>query len=232
MMLLCRPLTVSDWCLADLAEEKAKRLVSAGIKFAEFGSRRRRSYETHKVVIQGLLKGEFEALAQHASSKTADGPNGASTSRLNKPAGKLLGTSNVHFAQLFDLPPSGTVAHEWTMAIAALEGYDGVNLTSLRKWDEVYAPPAFTPSSPAEDLTIALTDTFSTEVFWRDVFSEVQGEGEKGKGKGKGKEILGRWRGLRQDSGDSKAFARRAKENYEKLGVDPKSKVIIFSDGE
>ncbi len=139
----------------------------------------------------------------------------------------MLGTSNVHLARLFDLTPVGTVAHEWTMALSALEGYDRVNLISLQKWDEVYAPPAFTPRNPGEDLTIALTDTFSTEVFWRDVMSnDEQGA------KGKGKEILTRWRGLRQDSGDSKAFARRAKENYEKVGVDPKSKVIIFSDGE
>lgn len=104
------------------------------------------------------------------------------------------------------------------MAIAALEGYDYANLRGLQIWDQVYAPPNFTPASPAEDLTIALTDTFSTGIFYNELLSTAAG-----------KEIARRWRGLRQDSGDSKAFARRAKEVYEGLGIDPKSKVIIFS---
>lgn len=179
-------------------------MVSSGIRFSEFGTRRRRSYATHKAVIEGLLQGEERALAASPTNP-----------------GKLLGTSNVHFAQMFDLVPIGTVAHEWTMALAALEGYSHSNLTALEKWDQVYSPPEFVPNSPTHDLTIALTDTFSTAVFWNDLLSSE-----------KGKEIARRWRGLRQDSGDSKAFARRAKEAYESIGVDPKTKVVIYSDSE
>ncbi|CAO1631626.1 unnamed protein product [Parajaminaea phylloscopi] len=187
-----------------LAKRKARKLVGAGIRFSEFGSRRRRSYESHKYCIQGLLAGQEEALA------SSDCPASL---------GKLLGTSNVHFAQMFDLVPIGTVAHEWTMAVAALQGYDHANLRALRYWDQVYAPPGFTPNSPAHDLTIALTDTFSTGVFFDDLLSSEEG-----------KEIARRWRGLRQDSGDSKLFARKAKEVYEGLGIDPKTKVVIYSD--
>lgn len=38
------------------------------------------------------------------------------------------------------------------------------------------------------------------------------------------------WTGLRQDSGDPFAYAPRAKEVYERLGVDYRTKMIIFSD--
>lgn len=58
--------------------------------FSDFGSRRRRDYHTHDLVIQGLV----------AASKALDGP------------GKLQGTSNVHFAMKYNLTPIGTVAHE------------------------------------------------------------------------------------------------------------------------
>lgn len=39
-----------------------------------------------------------------------------------------------------------------------------------------------------------------------------------------------RWRGLRQDSGDPLDFIPQAKAAYEKLGLDPKDKLIVFSD--
>jgi len=69
---------------------KAERLIRGGCVFSEFGSRRRRDYHTHDLVIQGLL----------AASKALDGP------------GRLQGTSNVHFAIKYNLTPIGTVAHE------------------------------------------------------------------------------------------------------------------------
>lgn len=211
-LLLRLPLTLSSPSAA-LAKEKARRLIRSGIRFSEFGSRRRRSYDSHKYCIEGLLAGQAEVEKEAASSS-------ASSSSTSAPLGKLLGTSNVHFAQLYDLVPIGTVAHEWTMAIAALEGYEHANLKGLQYWDQVYAPPHFAPESPTHDLTIALTDTFSTSVFWGDLLSTEEG-----------KEIAKRWRGLRQDSGDSREFARRARDVYRGLGVDPKSKVVIYSDG-
>lgn len=188
-----------------LARQKGSTLVKAGIRFSEFGTRRRRSYEAQRLVVQGLIQGEKDAVAAVRGSASP---------------GKMMGTSNVHFAQLYDLMPVGTMAHEWTMGIAALQGYAHVNLRALQYWDAVYSPPHFVPASPAHDLTIALTDTFSTRVFWEDLLSSDEG-----------REIAKRWRGLRQDSGDSKEFARYAKAEYTKLGVDPKSKVVIYSDG-
>ena len=106
------------------------------------------------------------------------------------------------------------------MAIAALKGYAHSNSLALQLWDEVYQPPAFTPQHPADNLTIALTDTFSTRVFWDDLLSSDAGV-----------EMLRRWRGVRQDSGDSESFVRHAVDVYRRIGTDPTSKVVIFSDG-
>ena len=39
-----------------------------------------------------------------------------------------------------------------------------------------------------------------------------------------------RWHGLRQDSGDPFVFAPRAKEVYERLGINPSEKIIVYSD--
>ncbi|KAI3624167.1 NPT1 [Malassezia furfur] len=194
----------TDWTSEGQREQAARKahtLLTNGIMLSEFGTRRRRSLATHEVVIQGLLDAE---------AQLANTPH----------KGRILGTSNVLLAKKFGLAPVGTVAHEWTMGIAAIGGYEHSNLRALQLWDDVYAPPAFTPQQPSEDLTIALTDTFSTRVFWDDLLSSD-----------KGIEILRRWRGVRQDSGDSRVFVRHALDVYERIGVDPRKKLVIFSDG-
>lgn len=91
------------------------------------------------------------------------------------------------------------------MAVGALRGYPHANGLALSLWEEVY-PTA---------LLLALTDTFSTEAFFKD-FTKEHAE---------------KWAGLRQDSGDPFVYAPRAKEIYESLGVDYKDKkIIIYSD--
>jgi nicotinate phosphoribosyltransferase len=66
-----------------------------------------------------------------------------------------------------------------------------------------------------EDLSIALTDTFTSDFFFSD-FPKEQAK---------------LWRGLRHDSGDPFEFGNKAIEFYEQLGIDPKEKTIVFSDG-
>ncbi|KAH9838774.1 nicotinate phosphoribosyltransferase [Rhodofomes roseus] len=120
--------------------------------------------------------------------------------------GKLTGTSNVHLARLHGLSPVGTIAHEWFMGIGASKGYEHANGIALTLWEEVY------PNA----LQLALTDTFSTEVFYKDFVEDP--------------ERARRWKGLRQDSGDPFIYAPRAREIYESLGIDHREKIIIFSD--
>jgi nicotinate phosphoribosyltransferase len=86
------------------------------------------------------------------------------------------------------------------MGVAAIEGYIGSNGLAMDKWDVTY---------PDGQLTIALTDTFSSKPFFQDLKSNV----ERAK----------RWRGLRQDSGDPKEFTKLAKSVYDEMGIDAKT---------
>ncbi|TFK28201.1 nicotinate phosphoribosyltransferase [Coprinopsis marcescibilis] len=179
-----------DWNQAgqeELAYTKGKRLLEANCSFSEFGTRRRRSFHTQEVVLRPLVQ----------ASKDVHSPN----------PGRLLGTSNVHFARLFGIEPVGTIAHEWFMAVAALTGYDNANGRALDLWEKVY---------PSNVSLIALTDTFTTDAFFTDFALDP--------------ERAERWTGLRQDSGDPNLFAPRVKHFYESLGIDPANKLVVFSD--
>ncbi|KAL5532607.1 NPT1 [Sanghuangporus sanghuang] len=120
--------------------------------------------------------------------------------------GKVMGTSNVHLARKHGIKPIGTIAHEWFMGIASLRGYENANGRALDYWEQMY------PHGPL----IALTDTFSTEVFYKDFTKD--------------RDRALRWTGLRQDSGDPLVYAPRAKEIYQSMGIDQRTKSIIYSD--
>jgi len=123
---------------------------------------------------------------------------------------QFTGTSNVHLARTLGLRPIGTFAHELFMIYAGIhggsdEGLRGSHGLVLRDWWQFYGEP----------LSIALTDTFGSKFFFRD-FTEERAKS---------------WRGLRQDSGDPFEFGERAEAYYRGLGIDPKSKTVVFSDG-
>ena len=105
----------------------------------------------------------------------------------------------MHLAQRYDLAPVGTIAHEWIMGIAAIEGYAGSNARAMELWDVTY---------PSGALSIALTDTFSTKPFFEDFIAHP--------------ERSRKWKGLRQDSGDPRKFISVAKAAFERVGADPK----------
>ncbi len=124
--------------------------------------------------------------------------------------GQLLGTSNVLLAKELDLRPIGTFAHEMDMIFSGIyHGSDDEIRAShnrvLETWWEQYG----------EAMSIALTDTYGTDFFLRD-FTPAQARA---------------WRGLRHDSGDPFAFGEKAIAFYEGLGIDPRTKQIVFSDG-
>ncbi len=108
-----------DWnynAQEEKAFKKGMTLLDHGCMFSEFGSRRRRDYHTQELVLQGLCRAAEKGKNQGWR-------------------GKLTGTSNVHFAMKFGIPPVGTVAHEWFMGIAAITNdYERVNEIALRYW--------------------------------------------------------------------------------------------------
>ncbi|KAG8970260.1 nicotinate phosphoribosyltransferase, partial [Tulasnella sp. 419] len=89
-------------------------------------------------------------------------------------------------------------------------GYETVHRTSWDLWEDVYPP------EPSNALHIALTDTFTSAAFFKDLI--------------KNQPIARRWKGVRQDSGDPFGFIVLAAQAYENMGIDPKTKTIVFSD--
>jgi len=117
----------------------------------------------------------------------------------------FIGSSNVHFAMKYKVKPIGTHAHEWFMFHAAEYSYKMANALSLEHWVDVYRG----------DLGVALSDTYTTDVFFKQFdkkFSKL-------------------FDGVRHDSGDPIVFAEKTIAHYKKMGIDPLSKYIIFSDG-
>lgn len=119
------------------AKKKALTLMENGLKFSEFGTRRRRSYHTQDLVLKGIM----EAVEEN-KSKYQD---------------IVLGTSNVLFAKQYNIKPIGTVAHEWIMGIASLtDDYINANKNAMKYWIDTFGP---------EHAGLALTDTFGTDDF-------------------------------------------------------------------
>lgn len=92
--------------------EKANQLNALGVTFAEFGTRRRHSYQVQALVV--------ETLTHHNDTK------------------RFIGSSNVHFAMKYGIKPIGTHAHEWFMFHAAEYGFKMANALSLEHWVDVY----------------------------------------------------------------------------------------------
>jgi nicotinate phosphoribosyltransferase len=90
------------------------------------------------------------------------------------------------------------------MGISALEGIENANKKALVRWLDIYKGA----------LGIALTDTFRTEVFFRDFDHD----------------LAKAYTGVRQDSGDPLKFVDAMVDHYRKVGIDPSTKVIVFSD--
>ncbi len=123
---------------------------------------------------------------------------------------QFVGTSNVELAMKHGVAPKGTSAHERDMAMAAIlqsrgESILGAQNIVLEDWWDEYG----------WGLSIALTDTWGTDFF----FSQMIDEQARS------------WKGLRQDSGDPFTFAEKAIRFYKDRGVNPREKLLIFSDG-
>ena len=114
------------------------------------------------------------------------------------------GTSNVHMAMKHDMKVIGTHPHEWFMFHGAEFGYKRANYLALENWVNVYDG----------DLGIALSDTYTTDVFLKN-FSRKHAK---------------LFDGVRHDSGDPYKFVNKVINRYKELGIDPTTKTIIFSN--
>ena len=119
---------------------------------------------------------------------------------------RFVGTSNVDLAWKLDLKPLGTMAHEWIMAHQQLgPRLIDSQIAALDCWVREYRGL----------LGIALTDCITTDAFLTDFdlyFAKL-------------------FDGLRHDSGDPLQWAEKAIRHYERLGIDPLTKTLVFSDG-
>lgn len=123
---------------------------------------------------------------------------------LKAKAKYCAGTSNVYLAMLYGMKPMGTFPHEWPMFHGATYGYRQANFLALEDWVKCYDGY----------LGIALSDTYTTDVFLGN-FS---------------KKLACLFDGVRQDSGDEFEFTEKVIARYKELGIDPKTKTIIFSN--
>jgi nicotinate phosphoribosyltransferase len=210
----------------DQAFAKGMRLLEAGCVFSEFGTRRRRDYHTQALVFRGLTKASKEGEKRQLP-------------------GKLSGTSNVHLAMRFNIPPVGTVAHEWFMGIAAITGdYRKASEEALRHWVGCFGEGV---------LGIALTDTFGTPEFLKAFSKPLRllddepatptkqrkhsladsfisaAEPPAQTGSPSAKSYAQVFTGVRQDSGDPTNYVKIMRKFYDEQGITDR-KVIVFSD--
>jgi nicotinate phosphoribosyltransferase len=162
-------------------KEKFAKFSDLKIRVSEFGTRRRKSKMVQKSAIKTFIE-------------TAPSV--------------IVGTSNVMFSRIFNIPAHGTQAHEWYMFHAVKYGVQMANRIGLGRWVDVYHGA----------LGTALSDTYTSGVFYRDFdlfYSKL-------------------FDGVRQDSGNPITFAEKSIEHYRKMnillpnGFIPKN--ITFSD--
>lgn len=121
-------------------------------------------------------------------------------------AGDCVGTSNVYLAMKYGIKPIGTYAHEYVQMYQGVEGVQlaYTNKMAMQEWFEEYKG----------DNGTALTDTLGTDLFLRD-FDWLQATC---------------YTGVRHDSGDPIEWGEKLIAHYQKLGIDPKTKTLLFSD--
>lgn len=128
-------------------------------------------------------------------------------SKGSYPGSCFVGTSNVYLAKKYGILPVGTMAHEWIMCVG--QGNHKHN-PAYSNW---YALDAWVKEYGVLN-GIALTDAITTECFLKDfqlTYSTL-------------------FSGVRHDSGDPYAWGDKMIRHYEELGIDPKTKTLLFSD--
>lgn len=117
----------------------------------------------------------------------------------------FLGTSNMFLAMKYGIISHGTYSHQGPMGISALYGVRMANKMWMKHWSEHFEG----------NVGVALTDTFTTDVFLRD-FGSYEAR---------------LFDGCRQDSGDEYEWGNKMLSHYKKLGILASNKRMVFSNG-
>ncbi|HBZ78483.1 MAG TPA: nicotinate phosphoribosyltransferase, partial [Clostridiales bacterium] len=128
-------------------------------------------------------------------------------SKHKYPDSTFVGTSNVYLAKKYKITPIGTMAHEWLMCVG--QGNHKHN-PAYSNW---YALGAWVDEYGVLNGT-ALTDAITTDCFLRDfqlTYSTL-------------------FSGVRHDSGDPIEWGEKMISHYNSLGIDSKTKTLLFSD--
>lgn len=126
--------------------------------------------------------------------------------RLSTETDKCIGTSNVYLAMKYNLTPIGTYAHEFVQMYQGIDRYPlaYTNHYAMRDWYDEYDG----------DNGTALTDTITTDLFLMDF----------------NRSNVNNYNGVRHDSGDPYEWGEKIIKHYESYGVDPRTKLLLFSD--
>ncbi len=119
----------------------------------------------------------------------------------------FIGTSNVYLAKKYNLKAVGTMAHEFIMCVG--QGNHKHN-PAYSNW---YMMDSWVKEYGILN-GIALTDTITTDCFLKDfqlTFATL-------------------FSGVRHDSGDPFEWGEKMINHYKSLGIDPRTKTLLFSD--
>lgn len=166
-----------------------------------------RSYEkARRLIGAGCVFSDF-GTRRRASFRAQDTAVRAMSdcARCELGPGRMAGTSNVYLAMKYNLVPMGTMAHELICAMAGMYGPQMANNLAMKVWAQTYRGA----------LGTFLYDTYGWEIFSLN-FSE---------------DYANMFRGLRVDSGDNREELMKIVAKYRSLGIDPRSKQVVFSNG-
>ncbi|MDO4319158.1 MAG: nicotinate phosphoribosyltransferase [Bacteroidales bacterium] len=202
------------WCDTILFEVKLLAIISE-LYYIMTGQDRRLDYEAcyrrsldkgRRLLEAGCSFSDF-GTRRRASVRSQDTVMRAMTdaARHYSGPGRFTGTSNVYMAMCYDVMPVGTMAHEFISAIAGMYGPQMANNLAMKAWAATYRGA----------LGTFLYDTYGWDIFSLN-FSE---------------DYANMFKGLRVDSGDNREQLQLIVDKYRSLGIDPRTKQVIFSNG-
>lgn len=127
------------------AYKKGKKAFANGLVLSDMGTRRRFSFDNHRIILDALVKAYDDSLNDMTCF------------------GKFVGTSNVWFAKEFNITPIGTMNHQIISFEECVSGVFECNHNVMKKWAKVYSG----------DLGIFLFDCFGSTVFFNNLSKDM-----------------------------------------------------------